>query len=64
MNDDVIKELLEAVNEIRDALLGTFEKKGIISRVRDVERVIKFQWGAFVFIATTVGGILIKTLIG
>lgn len=68
MNNDEQDKCLESmqsdVQEIKDALLGTFEKKGFISRVRGLERIVKYQWGGFIFIVTTVTGTFIKGLMG
>lgn len=42
---DKIEKLTTENKEIKDALLGTFDEKGFISRLRGVERVMAVQGG-------------------
>lgn len=39
--DEQLSEINQSVKEIRDALIGTYEKPGLISRVAKLEAVVK-----------------------
>jgi len=37
-NEEYNEEVLKRLNEIRDVLVGTYEKKGLISRIASLEK--------------------------
>jgi len=62
--DDKLERILAKVEEIDDALLGTYVKKGFISRVRSLEKVVKYGGTGLVFVLTTVSTVLIRGWMG
>jgi len=46
MSECDVNELKTQVNEIHDALLGGFEKEGLISRINKLEAALKNAIGA------------------
>jgi hypothetical protein len=62
--DKVLEAILNKVSKIDDALLGTYDKKGFITRLRNVERVMKYLGGVVITTTTIVTTVLIKNLMG
>lgn len=62
--DAKLEAIEGTVNEIREALVGTLEKKGFISRLRSVEVIISRQmWGLGIVISAVVG-VTVKSFLG
>lgn len=45
MSEDKVEKLSEQISEIRDALLGDYDKRGLISRVATLEKYFKVLSG-------------------
>jgi hypothetical protein len=62
--DDKLEELVGMVRKIDEALLGTYTKRGFITRLRSVERVMKYLGGIVLTATTLTTTILIRNLLG
>lgn len=64
MNNDDHETIMNELAEIKDALLGTYDKKGIISRIANLEKYVAIVGGLAATAITGVIGRLIVLMIG
>jgi len=62
--DERLDSISRDVSEIKDALLGTYEKKGFISRLRGLEMIINKQMWGLGIVFTAIVGVITKGILG